>query len=199
MRAMKGNSARHRAGSRAAVATLLCAVLASAAPPQDQGTSAAPPASETVVPHLVSFSGTLKDAKGSPVAGSVTMTLSLYSLQEGGSPLWTETQTAQLDNQGHYTVLLGSTQPNGLPLDLFTSGEAQWLGVQPQLPGSPEQPRVLMVGMPYALKAADADTLGGLPASAFAMAAVATDKSNSAGASSAPTQASGAKNTSREP
>ena len=38
------------------------------------------------------------------------------------------------------------------------------------LPGEVEQPRVLLVSVPYALKAADADTLGGLPASAFVLA-----------------------------
>ena len=58
-----------------------------------------------------------------------------------------------------------------MPLDLFTSGKALWLGVQPQLSAMGEQSRVLLVAVPYALKAADADTLGGKPASAY----VATD------------------------
>jgi hypothetical protein len=58
-----------------------------------------------------------------------------------------------LDDQGRYKVLLGSTQPEGLPLDLFASGEARWLGVEPQVAGVAEQPRVLLVGVPYALKA----------------------------------------------
>src|SRR5215469_2029658 len=161
----------------------LCA--AAWARPQ-QTSSSATAASPTVVPRLVSFGGAVKDAKGNPVTGAAEVTFSLYTFQEGGSPLWVETQKVQLDEQGHYTVLLGSTQPEGLPLDLFTSGQAQWLGVQPELPGAPEQPRVLLVGMPYALKAADADTLGGLPASAFAMAAAAgSSSSNSAAATSA--------------
>ncbi|HEV2380427.1 MAG TPA: hypothetical protein VG206_11605 [Terriglobia bacterium] len=152
-----------------AIGVLLLTGLA-AANPQEQSTAAASTASETVVPRLVSFTGTVLDPKGVPVTGPVSLTFSLYALQEGGSPLWVETQKLQLDEQGHYTVLLGATQPSGLPLDLFTSGEAQWLGVQPELAGFGEQPRVLLVGMPYALKAADADTLGGLPPSAFAMA-----------------------------
>jgi len=54
-----------------------------------------------------------------------------------------------------------------MPLDLFTSGQSLWLGVQPQTTGAPEQSRVLLVSAPYALKAADAETLGGKPASAF--------------------------------
>ncbi len=37
--------------------------------------------------------------------------------------------------------------------------------------GQVEQPRVLLVAVPYALKAADADTIGGKPASAFVLAA----------------------------
>jgi len=97
----------------------------------------------------------------------VTLVFSLYALQEGGAPLWSEQQNLTLDAQGRYTVLLGAGSPEGLPLDLFTSGAARWLGVTPSLPGAVELPRVLLVGMPYALKAADADTLGGLPASAF--------------------------------
>src|SRR5207244_1089182 len=36
--------------------------------------------------------------------------------------------------------------------------------------GAGEQPRVLLVTVPYALKAADADTVGGMPASAFLLA-----------------------------
>ena len=100
----------------------------------------------------------------------VTLTFSLYALQQGGSPLWSETQSASLDTQGNYVVLLGATQPAGLPQDLFSSGQALWLGVQPQLSAVGELPRVLLVAVPYALKASDSDTLGGKPASAYALA-----------------------------
>src|SRR6516225_8867388 len=119
------------------------------------------------VPHLVTFTGVLKEADGKPVMGTVTVAFSVYEFQEGGSPLWVEAQGVRADAQGRYTVLLGATQPEGVPLDLFTTGRARWLGVQPQLPAAAEQPRVLLAGVPYALKAADADTLGGRPASAY--------------------------------
>lgn len=39
-----------------------------------------------------------------------------------------------------------------------------------QIVGQEEQPRVLLVAVPYALKAGDAETIGGLPASAFVLA-----------------------------
>src|SRR5215469_6526547 len=187
---MKLASVRTKSPILVVLAIGLCA--AAWARPQ-QNSNSATAASPTVVPRLVSFSGAIKDAAGNPVTGAAEVTFSLYNFQEGGSPLWVETQKLQLDEQGHYTVLLGATQPEGLPLDLFTSGQAQWLGVQPELPGAPDQPRVLLVGMPYALKAADADTLGGLPASAFAMAAAGSSSTSSAsGPSAAQGQASDA-------
>src|SRR6266481_293217 len=123
------------------------------------------------VPRLVKFAGTMKDELGKPRTGVVGVTFAIYKEQEGGSALWLETQNAELDEQGRYTVLLGSTKNEGLPLELFISGEPRWLGVQVNLPKELEQPRVLLVSVPYALKAADAETLGGMPASAFALAA----------------------------
>jgi hypothetical protein len=122
-----------------------------------------------IVPPLVNFSETLTDTNGRPRTSDVAVTFSLYSEQTGGAALWMETQNVEPDSRGHYTVMLGSTSSSGLPADIFVSGEAHWLGVQAQ--GQEEQPRVLLVSAPYALKAGDAQTLGGLPASAFVLAA----------------------------
>jgi hypothetical protein len=130
----------------------------------------------SALPRLVRFGGTAKDLNGSPMTGVVGITFAFYSEKTGGAPLWLETQNATADVNGHYTVLLGSTKPEGLPADLFTSEQARWVGVQ--VSGQPEQPRVLLVSAPYALKAGDAETIGGLPPSAFALAAPA----NSGGA-----------------
>ena len=125
--------------------------------------------------RLVKFSGVVKEASGHPaVAGAparadvLGITFALHEEQEGGPPLWLETQNVRVDEQGRYTVLLGATRSEGLPLELFTTGKALWLGVQVE--GEAEQARVLLVSVPYALKAADAETLGGKPASAFVLA-----------------------------
>jgi len=131
-----------------------------------------------VVPLLVNFSGTLTDANGKPLTGTVGVMFLLYKDQEGGSPLWLETQNVQSDKSGHYTVALGSTKSAGLPTGLFSSGEARWLSVQAQ--DQAEQPRVLLLSVPYALKALDAETIGGKPTSSF-MLAPATSKSAGAG------------------
>ena len=116
------------------------------------------------LPRLIRFGGTVKDVSDNPLTGVVGITFSLYSEQTGGTPLWIETQNATADSRGHYAVLLGSTKPEGLPADLFTSEQARWVGVQ--VSGQAEQPRVLLVSAPYALKAGDAETIGGLPPSA---------------------------------
>src|ERR1051326_2448525 len=99
--------------------------------------------------RLIQFGGTLKDANGQLVTGVVGLTFAIYSEQEGGVPLWLESQNVSLD-QGRYAVLLGATKNEGMPVSLFSSGESRWLGVQPQLKGSSEQPRVLLVSVPYA-------------------------------------------------
>ena len=122
----------------------------------------------TAVPTLVKYSAALRDLNGKPLSGVVGVTFLLYKDEQGGAPLWMETQNVTLDKNGHYTVVLGSTTAQGLPTDLFASGEARWLGVQAQ--GQPEQSRVLLLSVPYALKAGDAQTVGGLPPSAFVLA-----------------------------
>ena len=117
------------------------------------------------LPRLVKFSGTLKDINGNPLTTITGVTFALYSQQSGGAPLWLETQNVQPDKSGRYTVMLGSTKQDGLETDLFVSEQAQWLGIQPE--AQEEQARVLLVSVPYAFKAGDAETLGGKPASAF--------------------------------
>jgi len=122
-----------------------------------------------VVPPLVKFSGVLSDVDGKPMTGVIGVTFYLYKDAQGGAPVWMETQNVRPDRLGNYSAMLGSTTSAGLPTELFASGEARWLAVQPQ--GQAEQPRVLLISVPYALKAADAETIGGLPPSAFMRAA----------------------------
>jgi len=42
----------------------------------------------------------------------------------------------QPDIQGNYTVLLGDTTGEGIPLELFSSDEPRWFGIQPLIPGA---------------------------------------------------------------
>jgi len=119
-------------------------------------------------PRVVRQSGVVRDAAGQPRAGAATLTFAIYAEAEGGAPLWTEVQGVTLDSQGRYAVALGALAPEGLPLTLFTGGEARWLGVA--VDGGAELPRIALLSVPYALKAADAETVAGKPLSAFVLA-----------------------------
>lgn len=141
-----------------------------------------PTATNAVVPALASFSGVLTDLDGKPITGVTGVTFSLYKDSEGGVPLWMEVQNVRPDETGHYTLALGATKTEGLPTSLFASGEARWLAVQTE--GQAEQRRVLLLSVPYALKAADAETVGGLPPSAFMLAAPAANARNASPTSS---------------
>ena len=121
----------------------------------------------SAVPNQVRFSGVVKDVHAKPLSGVVGVTFSLYQDEQGGAALWLETQNVQADGAGRYNVSLGAEKP--LPTELFSTGEARWLGVQ--VAGQQEQNRILLLSVPYALKAADAATVGGLPPSAFVLAA----------------------------
>jgi hypothetical protein len=105
-------------------------------------------------PHLVSYSGKLKDGNGKPVTGIAGVTFTIYKGQYDGAPLWMETQNVQRDSKGNYSIQLGATKSDGLPEELFASGEARWLGAR--VDGGEEQPRVMLLSVPYAMKAADA-------------------------------------------
>jgi hypothetical protein len=85
--------------------------------------------SSTTVPRLVNFSGKAADSQGNAIAGIAGVTFAIYKDQSDGAPLWLETQNVTADKKGNYTVQLGATKPDGLPLELFSSGEARWLGV----------------------------------------------------------------------
>jgi len=141
---------------------LVVSATAQTSPSSPEATSAS-----VQVPRLIKFSGIAKDQTGKPLSGVLGITFALYQAEQGGAPLWLETQNAQADTNGHYTVMLGTDKPEGLPLDLFTSGEARWLGVKTQ--DQPEQPRVLLVSVPYAIKAHEAETLSGKTISDFVL------------------------------
>jgi hypothetical protein len=116
------------------------------------------------------YAGVVAGQDGKPRSGEeVLVTFLLFTQQSGGDPLWAESQTVALDAAGRYQVQLGAVSPSGLPAAAFASGETRWLEVQ--VAGSAPEPRVLLGSVPYAMKAADAATLGGLPASAFLLAA----------------------------
>jgi trimeric autotransporter adhesin len=149
-------------------ALCLILVLSASSLAQLATSSSSSPPSTATVPRLIRIHGTVRDESGKPVSASTAITFSLYKDETDSAAVWQETQNVQLDSGGHYSVLLGATNEGGLPLEIFSAGEARWLGVRPE--GQVEQPRIVFLSVAYALKAADTEMLGGKPASAFALA-----------------------------
>ncbi|HJW74012.1 MAG TPA: tail fiber protein [Geothrix sp.] len=123
------------------------------------------------VPPIVKVTGSAPGA-----TGKSHVIFSVYAVQAGGTALWSEGQDVTFDDQGTYSVLLGANHTAGLPRTLFAQGEALWLGIQ--LDGQPEEKRILLVSVPYALKAGDAETIGGKPLSAFVLAGPSTPRAD---------------------
>jgi hypothetical protein len=108
-----------------------------------------------------SFSGTIPGQ----LDGALSVTFSIYPDQQSATALWTETQVVQITAE-KYWVMLGSTSATGLPSEIFSADQSHWLGVQ--VNGT--EKRYLLVSVPYAMKAVNADQLGGLPFSEYVTA-----------------------------
>jgi hypothetical protein len=110
-------------------------------------------------------SGTVLDLQGQPRTGPAALLFALYKEETGGAPVWLEAQSVSLDPHGKFTVFLGADSREGIPLNVFESGETRWLGINPD--DGIERARVLLSSVPYALKAADAQTLNGKSSKMF--------------------------------
>ena len=84
----------------------------------------------------IPYSGSLADEAGKPVAdGAYDFTFTLYQVESGGEPLWTETVEGVTVQDGDFTVLLGSVNP--LP-KVALDGGARWLKIGVRGPGEGE-------------------------------------------------------------
>jgi hypothetical protein len=108
------------------------------------------------VPRLIDYQGILTDTGGTPISGTHDLTFGVYAdATPGGTPLWTEQHTGVFINDGLFSVTLGMTTP--FPEDLFADGE-RWLGVAVDT-DSEITPRARLVSVPWALRAAIADSV----------------------------------------
>jgi len=114
-----------------------------------------------IIPQQIRYTGKLPSRPGDTVEAEFR----IYGSPEGSDPLWTETQRITIAEDGVYSVLLGSATPSGLPQAEFAGGAARWLGIS--FDQSPEQERVLLSSVPYAMKSADAESLSGHAVSDF--------------------------------
>jgi hypothetical protein len=132
--------------------------------------------------RVIRMNGTLPPAAGAIAGAPENVRFAIYDAETGGTLLWEEIQAVALDASGQYSVLLGATSTDGLPVDLFAGGAARWLSIGRA--GGPAGPRTLLTAVPYAVAAAtatDAVRLGGRPAADFALTAAALERDAASG------------------
>ena len=106
------------------------------------------------VPPYISFQGVLKDSTGLPVNGTRDITFTIYDAASGGTNLWSEIQTGVSIEAGMYNVRLGKN--TALNSSYFT-GDTRYLGIS--IDGGAElSPRVMMLTVPFAFRAATAES-----------------------------------------
>lgn len=115
-------------------------------------------------PTVIPLDGNLEASAGHVV----TLVVSIYARKDDATPLWTERQTVRVDGEGKYTLSIGATLDEGISTDVFASGRARWIGIAVE--GESEQPRSMIVTVPYALHAREADTIGGRSINDFVLA-----------------------------
>jgi len=102
------------------------------------------------IPQTVSYQGFLTDSGGAPVDTTVSITFKIYNVDLGGIPLWTDTQSVDV-NQGVYSVTFESTPANPFPPSMTFNIE-YFLGVQVGADAE-MTPRQAFTAVPYALNA----------------------------------------------
>lgn len=97
------------------------------------------------VDPTLSIQGILKKSNGVAVEdGNYNLVFKLYTVQTGGTAIWTETQSAVEVSNGIYSAVLGVITPLNIPFN-----QLYYLGVTV---GSTElTPRILLTSAPYAL------------------------------------------------
>ncbi len=117
------------------------------------------------VPMLIHYQGQLHNG-GGPVSGLFPMQFALYATESGGSPLWSESYPSIAVNGGVFTVLLGAATP--LPMGSLFTGAPLW--IETTVDGNVLSPRRPLVSVPYAARAAIADSARAAPAAGPASA-----------------------------
>jgi hypothetical protein len=128
-------------------------------------------ATDTTVPTLFNYQGTLRDPEGNPLTGHYDMTFRIYNdiAAPTNAAIWAEQHASVTVRSGHFSVLLGNTTP--IPPTSFNSPD-RFIGVT-VAPYDEMVPRQRFASVPYAMHADhanDASLLGGQGPGAYAVA-----------------------------
>ncbi|MBD3376518.1 hypothetical protein GF406_15895 [candidate division KSB1 bacterium] len=113
------------------------------------------------VPQMIDYQGYLTTSTGTPLTGTQEVVLSIWDHETEGNRLWQEAHTVKIE-KGYFNVELGSVVP--FPPQLFN--EAMRF-LQISVGEENLKPRKRISSVAYSLSAGDANSLGGIEASAF--------------------------------
>jgi len=113
------------------------------------------------IPQTVDYQGRLADSDGNYLNEVVAVGFLIFSVETGGTALWTETQDVSCAN-GVFHVQLGAV--TALSGAVFNVSDP-WLELV--VGGETLAPRTAIASVPYAFKAEDADLLDGLNSTYF--------------------------------
>ena len=109
------------------------------------------------VPYEMAHQGRLFDSSGTPLTGANSISFSLFDAPNGGSPLWSESQSLTFDN-GYFSAVLGQTSPF-TPEDF---GDTDTLYLALSVNGGAALPgRIKLTSAPWALWADTATNVSG--------------------------------------
>ena len=131
------------------LASIVCSLLVLAAIPA------------AAVPDEMSYQAYLTNDDGSPVNMTISITFAAYTVDFGGTPLWSQTIAVPVD-QGLLSVTLGGP-PAPFPVGLFNTDIYIGLFVA----GEEMLPRRKLISTPFSFKSGDAETVGGMSAASL--------------------------------
>lgn len=113
------------------------------------------PAAGAAVPHTINYQGLLLDDQGVPLNGNYELT---FQIQDPGGVLWSETHSAAdvLVEDGIFSVVLGSLNP--IPTAVITGND---LYLVVTVAGDDPMPAMPLTSVPFAVRAAVADSVAG--------------------------------------
>lgn len=115
-----------------------------------------PAQAQSTPPSMLAFHGKLA-AEDGPVDGTINVQFELFDSASGGTSVWTEAHDALEIKAGAFSAVLGQSTP--ITTSLVTASR---LYLEITVNGETLSPRMAIVSVPYALKADDANTVGGL-------------------------------------
>jgi len=119
--------------------------------------------SYAAVPHLINYQGRLTDSSGTPLNGTYDLTFRIYDAEAAGNLLWQETHLGALIQKGIFGILLGSVTSLDLPFD-----KQYYLEIK--VGSEVMSPRQRITSAGYAIRAEEAEKLGGKQPSDYVLA-----------------------------